>query len=171
MVASRCPYRLLFRAAAISASTSEPVRYSRVRSTVEFPMVGPASPPACESMKNAPPRNVTVEQLVISSTVSGGETRVSQTVAKTFCRLRCFWHEATTPPLEEVRTCLVATISAIPFRQLSFTAAEQSSPHWLPLLYCPPVIWLPPLMRHLMMNDSCALPWTKPVKPIFRLVL
>jgi hypothetical protein len=71
---------------------------------------------------------------------------------------------------EEVWTCLVATISAIPFPQLSFTAAEPSS-HWLPLPYYLLVSWLPPLMRHLMMNDSCALPWTKPVKPIFRSVL
>src|SRR5258708_38053249 len=81
MVASRCPYRLLFRAAAISASTSDPVRYSRVRSTVEFTMVGAASLPACESMKNAPPKYRTVEQLVISSTVASDENRVSQTVA------------------------------------------------------------------------------------------
>jgi len=56
--------------------------------TVEFTMVGAASLPACESMKKAPPCNVTVEQLVISSTVSRDETRVSQTVAKTHCRLR-----------------------------------------------------------------------------------
>jgi hypothetical protein len=80
-VASRWPYRLFFRAAAIRASTSEPVRYSRVRSTVEFTMVGAASLPACESMKNAPPKYRTVEQLVISSTVSSGQTRMSQTVA------------------------------------------------------------------------------------------
>jgi hypothetical protein len=44
-------------------------------------MVGAASLPACESMKNHPPCNVTVEQLVISSTVSGEDIRVSQTVA------------------------------------------------------------------------------------------
>src|SRR5712664_2164640 len=78
MVASRCPYRLPFRAAANSASTSEPVRYSRVRSTVEFTMVGVASLPACESMKNAPLKYRTVEQLVISSTVSTDETCMSQ---------------------------------------------------------------------------------------------
>src|SRR5260370_32697574 len=70
MVASRCPYRLPFRAAAISASTSEPVRYSRVRSTVEFTMVGAVSLPACESIKNGPPKYRTVEQLVKVRTVA-----------------------------------------------------------------------------------------------------
>jgi hypothetical protein len=39
-VASRCPYRLDFRAVAISFSTSLAVRYSRVRATEEFTMVG-----------------------------------------------------------------------------------------------------------------------------------
>src|SRR5262249_9060909 len=45
MVASRCPYRLHLRAAAIRSSTSLAVRYSRVRATEEFTMVGgePAS--------------------------------------------------------------------------------------------------------------------------------
>jgi hypothetical protein len=40
MIASRCPYRLDLRAAPISFSTSAPVRYSRVRPTEEFMMVG-----------------------------------------------------------------------------------------------------------------------------------
>src|ERR1700751_4712439 len=39
---------------------------------------------------------------------------MSQTVAKTHCRLRSFWQEATTPTLGKVRTCLAATINAIP---------------------------------------------------------
>jgi len=59
--------------------------------------------------------------------------------------------------------------NSIPTTQLHSRRAIP--PHWLLLLYCLPVIWLPPLMRHLMMNGSCALPWMKPVKPIFRLVL
>ncbi len=37
-------------------------------------MVGAVSLPACESMKNHSPCNVTVEQLVICSTVSRDET-------------------------------------------------------------------------------------------------
>src|SRR5215475_7168480 len=40
MVASRCPYRLPFRAAAIRRSISRPVRYSRVR-TGELTVFGP----------------------------------------------------------------------------------------------------------------------------------
>jgi hypothetical protein len=55
--------------------------YSRVRSTVEFTKAGAAPLPACESMKNAPAKYRTVEQLVISSTVSSDEIRMSQTVA------------------------------------------------------------------------------------------
>lgn len=39
---------------------------------------------------------------------------MSQTVAKTHCRLRSFWQEATTPTSGKVRTCRVATINAIP---------------------------------------------------------
>ena len=67
------------------ASTSNAVRYSRVRSTVEFTMVGAVSPPACESMKNAPPKYRTVEQLLISSTVATDKIRVSQTVTAPLC--------------------------------------------------------------------------------------
>ena len=59
-----------------------------VRATVEFTMVGAASLPTCESMKNFPSRNVTVEQLVISSTVSNDEMYVSQSVA-VVCRQPC----------------------------------------------------------------------------------
>jgi hypothetical protein len=39
-VASRCPYRLDMRAAAIRSSTSLDVRYSRVRATEEFTVFG-----------------------------------------------------------------------------------------------------------------------------------
>jgi hypothetical protein len=47
-------------------------------------MVGASSPPACESMKNHPPRNATVEQLVISSTVGSDNNWLSRSVAEPF---------------------------------------------------------------------------------------
>ena len=47
---SRCPYRLDLRAAAINFSTSGPVRYSRVRSTEEFTMVGAEAPSTKKAM-------------------------------------------------------------------------------------------------------------------------
>ena len=54
-------------------------------------MVGAVSLPACESMKNAPPKYRTVEQLVISSTVSSHEYRVSQTVAAPCTKVGSVW--------------------------------------------------------------------------------
>ena len=51
MIASRCPYRLDLRAAAINPSTSAPVRYARVRATDEFTMVGDVVPPTSKAMK------------------------------------------------------------------------------------------------------------------------
>jgi hypothetical protein len=51
MVASRCQYRLDLRAAAISFSTSLAVRYSRVRATEEFTMLGAKALSTAKAMK------------------------------------------------------------------------------------------------------------------------
>ena len=44
MVASRCPYRLAFRAVAINLSISAGVKYFRALPTEEFTMVGDVPP-------------------------------------------------------------------------------------------------------------------------------
>ena len=69
MVASRCPYRLDLRAAAIKPSTSAPVRYSRVRPTEEFTMVGGVVLSASKAMKIPIPRFETEESIIIYSSV------------------------------------------------------------------------------------------------------
>src|SRR6516165_12086348 len=80
MVASRCPYRLDLRAAAIKISTSELVRYSRVRATVEFTMVGAAAPITFEAIDNPHPAPLTGEFSILFSSVSivGGLEKIAR---------------------------------------------------------------------------------------------
>src|SRR5262245_27415102 len=71
MVTSRWAQRLPFLAAAISRSTSRPVRYSRVR-TEEFTVVGADRPPLRFFTIFCPRLNTTGELSNVSSLVSIG---------------------------------------------------------------------------------------------------
>src|SRR5262249_12566059 len=71
MVASRWAQRLPFLAAAISRSTSRPVRYSRVR-TEEFTVVGADRPPLRFFTIFCPRFDTTGELSTLSSLVSIG---------------------------------------------------------------------------------------------------